>query len=126
MHVEKINTIEKLESLGAQGGEANLDISLGEYNLVWIKGEEETLFIYGIGNKRFDRVSFDNDLDVYKEFNWVNWNDLFSFVGADKESFDNSTLPQKISDLFIYYGYENIFGPSYWEGFEIEGAEFDY
>lgn len=126
MNVENINTIEKLEALGAEGGEVNLDISLGEYNLVWIKGEEETLFIYSIGNKRFDRVYFDNDLDVYKEFDWVNWNDLFSFVGTDKESFDGISLPQKISDLLIYYGYENIFGSSYWEGFEIEGVEFDY
>jgi hypothetical protein len=126
MHVEKINTIEKLEALGAEGTDASLDISLGEYSLAWIKGEDETIFIYSIGNKRFDRTSFDNDLDVYREFNWVNWDALFSFVGVEKESFDKYSLSQKIIDLLSYYGYENIFGSSYWEGFEIEGVEFDY
>jgi hypothetical protein len=41
-------------------------------------------------------------------------------MGSIKEDWDALPLPQKIYDLVSYYGFENIFGSSYWEGFQIE------
>jgi hypothetical protein len=59
-------------------------------------------------------------LDVQTEFDWANFDDVYSFAGMDSIDWNELELPQKISDLLSYYGYENIFGSSYWEGFEIE------
>lgn len=36
----------------------------------------------------------------------------------ERQQYDhtNIPLPQKISDLLAYYGYENVFGSCYWKG----------
>lgn len=125
MNVENINSIEKLEKLGAEGEDVSLCISLGDYKIAWIKGKEETLFIYATGNDqlKFDRASISNDLDVYNEFDWVEWESLYSFFGVSEKDFKALPLEIKISNIINYYGYLNVFGDSYWEGFEIEGLE---
>ena len=125
MNTKEINTIDKLESLNFKGIDACLAISLFEYGLVWKEDEKQIEFIYGIGSDssdytRFDRCSFDLDLDVRKEFDWADFNELESFIGSTSYKFDGLPLPQKIHDLVSYYGFENVFGSSYWEGFEIQ------
>jgi len=125
MKTTEIDTITKLEENGYIGTDACLAISLFEYGLAWKEEENQIEFIYGIGMEdcdynRFDRGSFDLGLDVRKEFDWADFNEVESFIGLTSQEFDALPLPQKISDLVSYYGFENIFGSRYWEGFEIQ------
>jgi len=111
-----------------QGTDTDIETSLFEYGFAWIPSNDgkEVMFCYGIGYgeneyNRFDRCSFNSDMDIYDTFDWIDsdsWNQIYSFMGMDKEDFDNMPLTQKIFDLFQYYGYENIFGSSYWNGFK--------
>ena len=120
MHAENLNSIDKLEYQGFEGSDTTLSISLFEYNFIWRKMETETIFIYAIGNNKFERVSIDNKMAVEKEYNWVDWDNLFSTHCIELEDFDELPLEEKVKMIFDYYGFENIFGSSYWEGFEIK------
>ena len=125
MKTSELNTISKLEQLGYIGTDADLATSLFEYGMVWIESCNQIEFIYGIGfndegYNKFDRITFNTDLDVRKEFDWVDFEEVESFTGLTSDQFDALPLPQKIYDLVSYYGFENIFGSSYWEGFQIE------
>jgi len=103
------------------GMDADLETSLKEYGLAWIKTDTETLFYYGIGMDadineytRFDFAVLPNDFSIKAEYDWIDdWDDINSYIGMD---IDECYLPQQISVLLSYYGYENIFGSSYWEG----------
>lgn len=125
MNTTEINTISKLEQHGYSGIDACLATSLFEYGMAWKEDDKQIEFIYGIGfndedYNRFDRCSFALDLDVYKEFDWACFEEVHLCMGSIKEDWDALPLPQKIYDLVSYYGFENIFGSSYWEGFQIE------
>lgn len=119
-HTNNLKSIQLLEAQGFKGPDASLEESLFEYGLAWRVMEKETLFIYRIGENRFDRTVFSNDLDVIKEFNWVSWTEIANHVGTPLPEWINFPLDSKIYDLFMYHGWENIFGSSYWEGFKIE------
>lgn len=122
-HVENMESISLLEEQGYQGPDVSLAISLFEYGLAWKDLGEETQFIHRNPNHQrwFDRIAFPNDLDVRKEFDWADWEDgLMSFLGGSLEEWLEFPLPRKIQDLVSYYGEENIFGTSYWEGFQIK------
>jgi uncharacterized phage-associated protein len=125
MNTTDTNTISKLEQHGYSGIDADLATSLFEYGMAWKEDDKQIEFIYGIGLKeedynQFDRCSFALDLDVYKEFDWACFEEVHLCMGSIKEDWDALPLPQKIYDLVSYYGFENIFGSSYWEGFQIE------
>ena len=101
-----------------EGNDVSIEISLKEYGLAWIETDTEFMLYYGIkhdGNEyiRFDFCSFSKDMDVKKDFDWVNFEDVESYTGM---SFNDMTFTQQISDLFAYYGHENVFGSSYWGG----------
>jgi len=125
MNTTEINTIPKLEKHGYAGIDACLATSLFEYGMAWKEENNQIEFIYGIGvngteYNKFDRCTFDTDLDVYKEFDWADLEEVFLCMGSKKEDWDALPLPQKIYDIVSYYGFENVFGSSYWEGFQIE------
>ena len=128
-HVERLNTIEKLEQEGFEGPDACLMISLFEYGLAWRETDEGILFIYGIKHgmsgdyTRFDRCTLAKDTDPKEEWSWANWDDLCNFTGDGTAYPEDYPLTQVVSDLLNYYGYENVFGASYWEGFAIEGDD---
>lgn len=117
-------TINKLEEQGFVGQDLGLDISLFEYGLAWKENDKEIEFIYAIKhddiNSRFDRVSIAKSIEVRKEYDWVDFDEVESFVGATPAEWDKLELTQKIADLLSYYGFENVFGSTYWEGFEIK------
>lgn len=122
-HVERLNTFQKLAVEGFEGTDANLRVSLEEYFLAWKKVGDEYLFIYNLGNNHYDRVTMKADLDVYKEFNWIkkdDWEKFYDSFDTTDARFYNLPLPRKIADLLLHYGRLNIFGESYWEGFEIK------
>jgi len=118
-HVKNLETIGLLEQQGFEGIDASLEISLFEYGIAWRKLESETLFIYSIGKGSFDRVTVENSVDVEKEWSFADFKALMSSLGMAVEEWRKMPLAQKVSDLVSYYGFENIFGASYWEGFEI-------
>jgi hypothetical protein len=121
-HVENLNSIDKLKAAGFSGPDASLEISLFEYGIAWRDIGDEILFIYeipGRDKKVFDRCSFKKNTNVLKEFDWVSWTSLFNTLGVSVQQWINFPLAQKIWDLFNYHGAENVFGSSYWEGFNI-------
>jgi hypothetical protein len=115
------------------GVDANLETSLYEYGLIWKKftrgnHKGNYHFIYGveISMKTGEYVSFDwgdikIDCNPKEEWNFVDWKAILSFIGYEGEEeryFQGDMLPQIVADLISYYGYENIFGSSYYP-FEI-------
>lgn len=125
MNITEIDTIPKLKQNGYIGTDACLATSLFEYGMAWKEDDNQIEFIYGIGLEeteynRFDRCTFNLDLDIRKEFDWVNFDEVASFTGMTSTDWNNLPLPFKINDSVKYYGFENVFGSSYWEGFEIQ------
>lgn len=124
MNTTEINTITKLEQNGYIGTDVCLAISLFEYGLAWKEDEKQIEFIYGIGIEgteynRFDRCSFDLNLDIRKEFDWADFREVASFCGQTLDQFFAMDLASQIYNLQVHYGFENVFGSVYWEGFEI-------
>jgi len=125
-HVERLDTITKLEAEGFTGPDASLSISLFEYGAAWRWEGDELIFIYGIPRgyngeyKRFDRCTFARGLNVFREWSWAF--DSHSFLeayGITKEEWAGFPLEQQIYDLFSYFGSLEIMGECYWEGFKI-------
>lgn len=107
------------------GVDVDVEISLKEYGIAWIETEDECLFYYGIqydGQSwyMFDFCSFPKTFDIKKEFDWMDeedWKRINSFIGMDIE---DEHFPGQIFALVSYYGTENIFGSSYYEGLTYE------
>jgi hypothetical protein len=105
------------------GMDADIEISLKEHGFAWIETETEFLFYYGIKTElnecgehdftRFDFCSIDKEIDIKEEFDWVDFEAVNDFVGG---GFFENPLEFQINDLISYYGYENVFGTSYYEG----------
>ena len=98
-----------------EGPDVNIEISLKEYGIAWKIGETETRFYYGTKHSGeeyvgFDWASFENTLDVNKEFDWADFPAIWSFTGMAQKDWEKIPLTQKIQDLLAYYGTENIFG----------------
>jgi hypothetical protein len=102
-----------------QGNDVNIEISLKEYGIAWIERKDEFMFYFGISvddNCRHDRFGWgtiEKDIDIRKEYSWVDFDRVNEFVGM---GFFELSLPQQISDLVSYYGTVEIFGESYTEG----------
>ena len=104
-----------------EGPDVDIETSLKEYGLAWIETDTDILFYYGINHNdeeyfMFDFCSLDKDIDILDDYDWVNFNDIYSFVGMSEDEWNERPFTSKIEDLMSYYGYENVFGSSYWEG----------
>ncbi len=120
LHVENLKTVELLEFQGWKGPDESIWISIDEYHFLYREVGDELLVIYRASHgHNYDRLSIKLDLDLYKEYNWIHWDSVYSYLGLDKESFDSAPLWQKLYDLVSYHGVEEIFGTTYWEGFKI-------
>ena len=123
-----MKNLAEYESVGFEGIDASLETSLFEYGLIWAKGieghENDYHFIYGVGNDGESYTSFDwgdiaVDTNPTEEWNFVDWDEVGSFVGMSEEDLLKQPLPQLVFDLISYYGFENIMGSSYYP-FEIK------
>ena len=104
------------------GVDVSIEISLKEYGFAWIESEFEILFYYGIAMEendcgdmdyiKFDSAVISKTVDIKDEYDWIDFNEIKSF---DDLFFDKS-LPFQIHTLLTYYGHENVFGSSYFEG----------
>jgi hypothetical protein len=120
-----LNSIPKLKQAGFTGPDASLDVSLFDYGLAYKISNDEILFIYGTQygyNEyiRFDRCTIKTDINIQKEYDWADLQAVHSTMGYSAKDWSALPLEQQITDLLNYYGYENIFGCSYWEGFKIK------
>jgi len=106
------------------GMAADLETSLKEYGLAWIETDTEYLFYYGIDTdenecddmdySRFDFRVMDKGLNVKEEYDWIeDWDGINSYAGI---YITGERLQYAIHALLDYYGHENIFGSSYYEG----------
>ncbi|KKU08886.1 MAG: hypothetical protein UX12_C0028G0003 [Candidatus Collierbacteria bacterium GW2011_GWC1_45_47] len=107
-----------------EGPDADIETSLKEYGIAWIEGPEDIIFYYGIehddtGYVRFDFCVIDRNLDIKNEYDWAEFDRVSASIGSD--IFEGSLI-QQIQDLVSYYGYEEIFGSSYWAGIPYEGV----
>ena len=105
-----------------QGVDADIEISLKEYGFAWIDQDDEVLFYYGIQMNdseynRFDFCSFNKVTDIKQEFDWADFDDVSEYIGED---IMNLSFVQQVEVLNRYYGYENVFGSSCWEGLTYE------
>jgi hypothetical protein len=122
-HVNNLASVALLEAQGWEGSDRSLAISLGEYGLAWRDlGNGEFLFIYSHPSirGRFDRSSI-GPVDPFKEWDWVDFEQVLKSIGMEREEWAALPLPVQVADLVNHFGVENIFGSSYWEGFEIAG-----
>jgi len=109
-----------------QGCDASLEESLFCYGLIWKQIGKDYKFIYGVGNNgngdynRFDYGFMPMDTNIKDEYNWADFDAVLSFVGMTESEWLAMPLPQQILDLSSYYGYDNVFGSSYYS-FEISG-----
>lgn len=121
-HVANMASVELMEAQGFIGFDGSLNESLFAYGLAWRDlPDNKLLFVYAhptIAN-RFDRCTMDADTDCRREFDWVDWQDIYAFTGIDAGDWHAMPLPNKIGDLVRYHGAENVFGSSYWAGFAI-------
>jgi hypothetical protein len=114
-----------------EGTDTCMETSVFEYGLAWILSDCKTeyKFYYGITKSddndcnellynTFDFSFIQADIDVYKEFDWIDFNDIYAFTGQNKEIFDSLQLPLKIYDIVSFHGPENVFGTSYTTGFK--------
>lgn len=109
-----------------EGIDLSIEVSLKEYGFAWIETDTEYLFYCGIhqteidGNIDYDRFDFftvDKNTDIKKEYDWVDWDDIFSFSDIqDWEDWMDLPLPQQLFTLSQYYGVFTVFGEPYWEG----------
>lgn len=120
-HVENLNALGRLEAQGFVGLDASLEESLFEYGLAWRDIGDEWLFVYAHPSieNRFDRCALPKNTDPAKEWDWVQWGEIYSFTGMSETDWKALPLPEQVSDLISYHGVENVFGSSYWEGFEV-------
>lgn len=121
MNTNLINSLAKLKRQGFQGSDASLLESLEVYNLAWKIRKTHTIFVHRTSHgKNWDRTTIENNIDIQKEYDWVKWPDFLKYLGIEQEHFNELSLQDKIFYLICYYGAEEIFGTTYWEGFKIK------
>jgi hypothetical protein len=110
-----------------------IPLRLVDSSLIWRQEGEEILFIYNIrhncDSNWFDRRSFSTTTNVKDEWNWVfdsfnRRSDIADWMAGMEKTYDDffdMPFAGQVAALFDLYGYEQVFGSSYWEGFEIEG-----
>lgn len=128
-------TVNALRRAGFVGSDACLATSLFEYGLAWkvykraskSKGAKagDILFYYGIAVKGNDYSAFDYawlavNTSVQMEYEWALDDSFYKSNGIDRDEWLTLSLPVQIRDLLGYYGSEEIFGSSYYEGFVIK------
>ncbi len=105
------------------GIDANNEISLFEYGIL-VREDEKNSFtvVYSIGNDKFDTASITNtECNYLTKESWFELDSFLSFVGCTSDEFYNQGIASKLQSMLQYYGYENIFGGSWYGGMnEIE------
>lgn len=118
-HVENLRTLALLEAQGFEGPYACLEISLSEYHLAWRDLGDRILFVYRNEHGTFERNDYAKTTDATKEWDWAMKDGFLSSIGITLEEFRRIPLTEQVHLLYVYYGAEEIFGTTYWQGFKI-------
>lgn len=119
MNVDKINTVDKLKLEGFEGVDSSLEYSL-EYGIIWKDFEDSILFVYRISPGRFDQCEINKNINLQEDYSFMNFDEIASYCGLTKEQFFDLSLEYQIYEIVSYWGYEDVFGTSYYAGFEIK------
>lgn len=102
------------------GTDASNEISLFEYGLLCKKTGHEIHCIIGAGvddegnyNKFHSSSITEGAITRITNESWFDKNGFLSYIGQTEEDFLNSWFVNKIADMILYYGFENIFGSPY-------------
>lgn len=123
-HVDNLASLSLLESQGFDGMDASLSECLFEYGFVWrTLPDGSFLFVYSHPSLpgRFDRCSMKQQ-EPFIEWNWIQEDSkagFLSYLGTTEAEWIALSFPWQVFDLLSYFGPEEIFGTSYWEGFII-------
>lgn len=142
-HIDNLRTIPLLEAQDFQGTDVSLEHSLFDYNLVWRHlpedlrdhPAEDYVFVFNVGrvngteHEQFARVGmssseFDSDTSWMKPEDWAS---MMSAHGTTFDEWMQLPYPQRIYDLYGYWGWMNIFGSTVYGGaFDIRDPQHDY
>jgi len=120
-----MENIDKFESEGYEGTDADLPTSLFEYGLIWKstgKGDEYK-FIFGAAHDGARFTMFDYGFaDSIDDYDWADFDEVAKWTSMSKSEWLKQKLPYQIFDLIGYYGFENVFGSSS-DPFEIQESK---
>ena len=120
--LENYTSKDPWKGLEFEGPDACLEESLMEYGVIWSTTPDaagEVRFIYRTytepnrGVVHTDWVSIRPTVDFESEWNWVNWDEFCKSIGEDFDEWSCRPFGQKVFDLVVDYGYENVFGTCY-------------
>ena len=120
--------ITDLAKQGFTGVDVSLDISLREYGLAWKPDNEEKsefCFIVGMSSEdgEYTRFFFSHltkkDYEEAFYFEPDRAGDICAFTGQSLEELKEG-FPCRAYDVMVYYGYEEVFGNPYFNGFTID------
>ena len=122
----------KLSELNEFNGiDGNLETSIFEYGLLVSNNPDKDgqyKIIYGIGHDGEEYTDFDYAYYSKSEINdllnesWFDKPRFLSYTGCNKKQWNNLHITNKIYDLILYYGTENILGSSYNSFKKLEGS----
>lgn len=122
--------VEKAEKQGYIGIDASLDESLNSYGLIGKELKPDLWhFIYVVAWKDHDTPKLVDGIDVEVvedlaeviEESWFEKEEFLSCCGLTEKEFLQSSPVSQAHDLLGYYGYQNIFGDSYYPATDIDG-----
>lgn len=99
-----------LEDVGFVGVDASVEVSLGEYNLVWKLEDDGSYTIIAKNHENKFNVHWNCNvkeaLDYIKEWddNQESWNNLLDYIGDDNPNEDIYL----VSDAISYFGVDNV------------------
>ena len=109
------NTLTKYIEEGYTGVDASLYISLYEYGLIWKETSSgEYNFIYGINSEDDEYSFFDYGFMSIKDWDNMLNDSWFDLKAVESFSGGELSFPYDVHTVLQYYGYENIFGGSYY------------
>ena len=99
------------------GCDADIETSLKEYGIAWRENDQDgdTKFYYGVDCNDIEYTHFswgwiNPDVNLEKEFDWVEWEKVEIFMGCNVKE---NSLTDNIQVLLQYYGHESVFGGCY-------------
>jgi len=113
--------ISEFETGDWEGLDASMSNSIKEYGIAWQREEGGFVFIIGIhvdDNDDYDRFTFshmsEKDWESMTKEEWFDMKRVESFAGGQ------ISYPLGMHAAISFWGYENIVGSVYDEGFEID------
>lgn len=116
------NIYDQLEKAGFTGPDRSIEVSAREYGIFWKERvdpdtkQPEYLLYFGVSQydngeySEFDWGIYPKNLDVFQEWDWVQWDRLLTFIDEKTmDEFKKEPITTQIWEIFSYYGAEEMF-----------------